>query len=120
MLGVGLGSTVYVVLQPFFSEHGPPSGAPLIAPGSHLRCTSPDGRRRASPARTAQRAVLTRPSHAEGFRHGMASRMITDGKSLPDFKGTVNSTGSGTNMEVENGPSEDHFPLQTGGAIHFH
>ena len=27
---------------------------------------------------------------------------------------------SGTNMEVENGPLEDHFPLQTGGAIHFH
>ena len=26
----------------------------------------------------------------------------------------------GTNMEVENGPLEYHFPLQTGGAIHFH
>ena len=26
----------------------------------------------------------------------------------------------GTYMEVENGPLEDHFPLQTGGAIHFH
>ena len=23
-------------------------------------------------------------------------------------------------MEVENDPLEDHFPLQTGGAIHFH
>ena len=26
----------------------------------------------------------------------------------------------GTDMEVENGPLEDHFPLQTGGAIRFH
>ena len=50
--------------------------------------------------------IMVTPSGDEIGRHGLHS-----GRVFP----VTNLTLPGTNMEVENRPLEDHFPLQTSG-----
>ena len=57
-----------------------------------------------------------------GCAEGVGKKIMLSGALIEDFIREPDKiiTLAGTNLELDNGPLEDHVPLQTGGAIHFH